>query len=574
MTAQAQLAPLAIVGMSCRVPGGDDVDEFWETLLAGRPVMGPVPAERLTGYDSEVAGAGGLTAALVSDVDEFDAGFFDVGGRMAVWMDPQQRVLLETTWRALESAGIAPSSLRGREVGVFIGSSTSDFRDGMISTGVLDRYSLTGSIAAYLSNRISHFFDLRGPSITVDTACSSGLSALALAASGLRSHDFDTAIVGGSNVYGSGWLTAALAHMGALSPSGTCRPFSADADGYVRGEGAVCFVLKRLDDALHAGDPVMAVIRGAAANHDGRAGGLVKTDGGSQARLLRRALAQGGVDPASLGYLEAHAPGTKLDVEELSGLRELVRTRTGPGPVRFAGPRGRLWIGTVKTVIGHLEGAAGTASLAKAVLVLRHGVIPTAAGILGMDADLEVHDQQDSTVRGGLPWDAGDAVRRLGVSSFGIGGSNAHVVLEEPHATGSPHGVQDGSSMLFPISGKDAAGLRRVAAELAGFLDGPAAPEPTATAWTLQTGRDHLPVRAVVRARTNAELHAELARVADGVIPSVDDSPRLRTWLNGAEIDWSRLWRQPPRHRVRLPGYPFDRTSYGITPKPRRTAAG
>ncbi|MDA3627078.1 beta-ketoacyl synthase N-terminal-like domain-containing protein [Saccharopolyspora sp. WRP15-2] len=571
MTKNAQLAPLAIVGMSCRVPGGDDVDEFWETLLAGRPAMGPVPAERLVGYDAEVAGEGGLTAALVSDVDTFDAGFFDVVGRMAVWMDPQQRLLLETTWRALESAGIAPSSLRGQEVGVFVGSSTSDFRDGMISTGVLDRYSLTGSIAAYLSNRVSNFFDLRGPSITVDTACSSGLSALALAASGLRAGDFDTAIVGGSNVYASGWLTGALAHMGALSPTGTCRPFSDDANGYVRGEGVLCFVVKRLDDALEAGDPVLAIIRGAAANHDGRAGGLVKTDSGSQARLLRRTLAQGDVDPASLGYLEAHAPGTKLDVEELNGLRELVREHAA-GPVRFAGPGERLWIGTVKAVIGHLEGAAGTASLAKAVLVLGNGAIPTGAGILGMDGDLEIHDQPAEVAQGSVPWEPGDAPRRLGVSSFGIGGSNAHVVLEEPPAADSPDGSWGGTSMVFPISGTDDDALRRVAARLAEFVAGPTAPEPTATAWTLQTGRDHLTARAVVRASTNEELRAGLVLIAEGVDAPEETDPRVREWLGGGEIDWSKLWHHPPRRRVRLPGYPFLRTPYGIAPKTRKVA--
>ncbi|MER7011647.1 beta-ketoacyl synthase N-terminal-like domain-containing protein [Saccharopolyspora sp. NPDC000359] len=567
MTKNAQLAPLAIVGMSCRVPGGDDVDEFWQTLLAGRPMMGPVPAERLVGYQAEVAGDGGLVAALVSDVGTFDADFFDVVGRMAVWMDPQQRLLLETTWRALESAGIAPSSLRGQEVGVFVGSSTSDFRDGMISTGVLDRYSLTGSIAAYLSNRISNFFDLRGPSITVDTACSSGLSALALAASGLRAGDFDTAIVGGSNVYASGWLTGALAHMGALSPTGTCRPFSDEANGYVRGEGVLCFVVKRLDDALEAGDPVLTIIRGAAANHDGRAGGLVKTDSGSQARLLRRALAQGGVAPASLGYLEAHAPGTKLDVEELNGLREVV---SADRPARFAGPGGRLWIGTVKAVIGHLEGAAGTASLAKAVLVLRNGAIPSAAGILGMGGDLEIHDQPEEVALGSVPWPAGGAPRRLGVSSFGIGGSNAHVVLEEPPAVDAVDGSWDATSIVFPLSGTDDDALRRVATRLADFAAGPEAPEPAATAWTLQTGRDHLTARAVVRASTNEELRTELLRIAEGVGAPGETDPRVRKWLDGGSIDWSTLWRKPPRHRVRLPGYPFRRTPYGIAPKPRR----
>ncbi|QUH03656.1 polyketide synthase [Saccharopolyspora erythraea] len=564
----AESEPLAIVGMSCRVPGGDDVDEFWETLLSGRTMMGPVPEERLVGYNAEVAGAGGLTAGLMPDADSFDAEFFDVGGRMAVWMDPQQRLLLETSWRALESAGIAPASLRGREVGVFVASSTSDFRDHMISTGALDRYSATGSVAAYLSNRISHHYDLRGPSITVDTACSSGLSALSLAASGLRAGDFDMAIVGASNVYGSGWLTAALAHMGALSPSGVCRPFSPDADGYVRGEGVLCFVIKRLGDALDSGDPVLAVIRGAAANHDGRAGGLVKTDARSQARLMRRTLAQGGIEPASLGYLEAHAPGTKLDEEELNGLRELLRDTD---PARFAGPEGRLWIGTVKAVLGHLEGAAGAASLAKGVLVLLNGAIPAGAGILSMDNGFEVRDEQVDA--GVVSWPGSPSPRRLGVSSFGIGGSNAHVVLEEAPAVAAPGGTWGSRPVPVPISATDPEALRRVATRLAEFLARPSAPELAATAWTLQTGRDHLASRAVVPARTLAELRDGLRRIAAGDDVAPDDDVRVRRWLDGGDIDWRPLWNRPPGRRVRLPGYPFRRTSLGIAPKRAARAA-
>ncbi|WP_020673008.1 polyketide synthase [Amycolatopsis nigrescens] len=566
------LAPLALVGMASRVPGGSDVDELWETLSAGRPKFGPVPAERLSGYDEQTVGTGGLTAALMSDVDTFDAEFFDVGPRLAVWMDPQQRLLLETSWHAMESAGIPPGSLAGQDVGVFVASATSDFRDSTVRSGTMDRYSMVGSVTTYLANRLSYQYDFRGPSMTVDTACSSGLSALSLAASGLRAGEIDAALVGASNVCIGGWFSSALSYLGALSPTGRSRPFAADADGYVRGEGVVCFVLKRLDDALDAGDPVLAVVRGVAANHDGRCGGPVKTDPGSQARLLRKTLAQGGIDPASLGYLEAHATGTKMDGAELEGLRELCRGRAGGPPGRFAGPAGNLWIGSVKSVLGHLEGAAGAVSLAKAVLILRHEEIPASGGILAMEPDLEVRAQEPDTAAPALHWPgSASSPRRLGVSSFGLGGSNGHVVLEEAPAQATGHGSPSPVESLLPVplSATDAESLTRVANRLADFLDSAKPDEFAAIAWTLQTGREHLAHRRVVPASSLDELRAGLRSLASG--EPVRELQDCDGWLEGGTFDWRRLWHRPPERRVTLPGYPFRRTSLGFVPRQPQT---
>ncbi|GII80008.1 hypothetical protein Sru01_49900 [Sphaerisporangium rufum] len=570
--------PVAVVGLACRVPGGDGPDELWRTLVAGRLRTGPVPADRLDGYDPDIAGTGGGRAALLADPGSFDLDFFRIGRRMAVWMDPQQRMLLETSWHALESAGIPPSSLAGTDTAVFAAAATADFRERMIRTGTVDRYAAVGSLSTYLANRLSHHYDLRGPSVTLDTACSSGLSALALAVSGLRAGEFGTALVGAANLCAEGWYFAAMSMMGALSPSGVCRPFSADADGYVRGEGALCLVLRRLDDALAAGDPVLAVIRGVALNHDGRAGGLTRTDTESQARLLRRALDQAGLAPADLGYLEAHAPGTRADVLEVEAVRRLLAA--GGAPARFGGPGGGLWMGSAKAVVGHLEAAAGLASLAKAVLVLVNQAIPVSTGVLRFDGGAE---PAATAVTGGdvVPWPrVPGRPRLLGVSSFGIGGSNAHVVLAEAPEPGGPAAAGDGGRYPVPVSGTGPDGLRAVAARLAEFLAGPAAPALPATAWTLQTGRDHLAARAVVPAASVPELVAGLRALAAGGGPPEPDGSGLperaaaaaREWQAGGAPDWAALWDRPPA-RVRLPGYPFARVPLGFVPGPRPATA-
>ncbi len=563
--------PVAIVGLACRVPGGDDLEEFWETLEAGRLVARTVPEARLAGYDADVVGPGGLTAALLPDADAFDLAFFRIGRRMAVWMDPQQRLLLETSWHAFEAAGIPPSTLRGEEVGVFVASATADFRERMMRTGTVDRYSAVGGLSTYLANRLSHQYDLRGPSMTVDTGCSSGLSAVSLAVSGLRAGDFDTALVGASNVCAEGWYSAAMAYMGALSPSGVCRPFSDEADGYIRGEGALCFVLKRLDDALASQSPILAVIRGVAANHDGRAGGLTKTDAASQARLMRRALDQAGLAAGSLGYLESHAPGTKADALEIEGMRALLRGEPGGVPADFGGPENRLWMGSVKAVVGHLEAAAGSASLAKGVLILLNEGFPSGAGLMRLGDDPELTAEAAGGHEATVPWPREPSrTRRMGISSFGVGGSNAHVVLEEaPEDANAEEGRWGESPVPVPLSAARADALPLMAGRLAAFLSRPGAPSLTATAWTLQTGREQLPTRVLLQARTREELVDRLERLAAGDSPAhLEDA-----WLDGADVDWAARWEHTPSRRVRLPGYPFARTSLGFAPQPKRAVA-
>ncbi|MCT2583112.1 polyketide synthase [Actinophytocola gossypii] len=559
--------PVAIVGMDFRLPGSDTADEFWRTLTVGAPKTRQVPADRLVGYPAGQVGPAGLTAALLDDISCFDAKFFGIGRRMAVWMDPQQRLLLETSWRAMESAAIAPGSLRGLDVGVFVGSATNDFRDRMISEGVLDRYTAIGALPTYLSNRLSYHYDFRGPSYTVDTGCSSGLSALTMAVASLRAGDLDVALVGSANLCLSGVMPATLAHAGALSPSGSCRPFTDGADGYVRGEGVVSLVLKRLDDALADGDPVAAVIRGAATNHDGRRGGLIRPDADSQVGLVQRALRQAGLSASDIGYVEAHAPGTSADAVEVDGIRRLLATLP-PGARGRAGPDGRTWVGSVKAVIGHLESAAAVASLVKAVLVLRHGQIPTAAGILSVGADLAVRHDPSAPPGSVIDWPAGSAPRRVGVSSFGIGGSNGHLVVEESPARRASAGRWRAGRVAVPLSAADEASLGARAAELADFLaDPPPGCDLNSVAWTMQAGREQLPARAVVEASSLAELRTGLRALPE-------PGPAYRTWVNGGELDWAACWITPPAVRLSLPGTVFRRTHLGFAPETARRRAG
>nr|WP_042181002.1 polyketide synthase [Kibdelosporangium sp. MJ126-NF4]CEL14738.1 Malonyl CoA-acyl carrier protein transacylase [Kibdelosporangium sp. MJ126-NF4]CTQ96632.1 Malonyl CoA-acyl carrier protein transacylase (EC 2.3.1.39) [Kibdelosporangium sp. MJ126-NF4] len=564
-------APIAIVGMGFRLPGADDDDGLWDALVEGASRMGPVPEERLTGYPADKVGTGGFTAALLDDPGAFDAEFFDVTPRMATWMDPQQRLLLETSWHAMESAGIPPARLRGTDVGVYMASASNDFRERMFRIGELDRYSLVGTLPAYLANRLSHFYDFHGPSYMVDTACSASLSALALAVSALRAGEVDVALFGAANLCVAAFMQATVAYAGALSPTGRCRPFHPDGDGYVRGEGVLSFLLKRLDDARSDGDPVVAVIRGAAVNHDGRGGGLVKPDATAQYRLVKRALAQGGLSMADIGYVEAHAPGTKADPIEVEAFRTLLG-ELPPARRGRTGPRHQLWASSVKKVFGHLEGAAGAISLAAGVLALHHEQIPAAGSLLSVDADLHVRLHPPAGDRRTLSWPRTGTPRRVGVSAFGLGGSNGHVVLEEAPEVTAPGLIDLGrwrgsEPVLVPVSARDEDALRALAARLAPAVTA----HPLASvAWTLQVGREHFPVRAVLAARSTDELHEALTRLAGGEAVGCTD-PRVDAYKAGGEMDWAGLWETPPP-RVRLPGYPFARRAFGFQPELARQA--
>ena len=428
----AKTEPIAVVGMGCRFPGGaDNPEAFWALLRAGKSGITEVPRDRWNidaFYDSNPDAPGKIASrygGFIESARAFDADFFGITPREAASIDPQQRLLLEVSWEALEHAGIAPEQLAGSSTGVFIGICSNDYSQQLLNRDVtaIDAYLATGNCHSVAAGRLSYTLGLQGPSLAIDTACSSSLVAVHMALQHLRAGDCSLALVGGVNYMLSpeGSINFSQAHM--LAADGRCKTFDAAADGYVRAEGCGVVCLKRLSQAEAAGDRILAVIRGAAVNQDGASSGLTVPNGPAQQAVIRQALAQARLSPRQVSYLEAHGTGTSLgDPIELGALTAVF------GPERP--PEQPLMVGSLKTNIGHLEGAAGIAGLIKAVLALQKGEIP--AHLYFTDptphVSWEASPLQVPTTT--LPWTAVEGRRIAGVSSFGFSGTNAHVVLE------------------------------------------------------------------------------------------------------------------------------------------------
>ncbi|WP_440070304.1 type I polyketide synthase [Streptosporangium sp. OZ121] len=441
--------PVAIVGIGCRLPGADGPGGLWRLLADGADAVGAVPGERAArhpGWREPGVGEGGF----LPDVEAFDPAFFTVNAREAEAMDPQQRMLLEVAHESLQDAGLrldGPAGLAGTRTGVFAGISSGDFLVRSFSgTAEPGLYTPTGVAHSVAANRISYVFDLHGPSMSVDTACSSSLVAVHQAVTALQTGQCDTALAGGVNAILSPDIGLCFRTAGVLAPDGRCKSFGAGADGMGRSEGAVVVTLRRLGDALAAGDRIYALIRGGAVNSDGRTNGLMSPSAPAQARLLRAACHAAGVDPGDVGYVEAHGSGTRLgDLMELRALSEVMGTT--------AGRRTPLRIGSVKSNVGHLEAAAGAAGLAKLALALFHGTLPASlhAARPAEDFDwsgggLRVQERLE-------PWTG----RLAGVSSFGFGGTNAHLILEAPPAP-APSPAPSPPPASFPVAAPVATG--------------------------------------------------------------------------------------------------------------------
>ncbi|QXV57741.1 type I polyketide synthase [Amycolatopsis sp. TNS106] len=497
--------PIAIVGLGCRLPGGADSPErYWRLLEAGRDGIRDVPEERW-----EIPARGGF----LGDIAGFDAEFFGITPGEAEAMDPQQRMLLEVAWAALEHAGIPPSTLRGSRTGVFVGLSAGEYGHlTMADPATVDVWSATGAATSIAANRLSYFFDLRGPSLTVDTACSSSLVAVHQAVQSLRRGECGTALVAGVNLLLSPAVTASFQRAGVLAPDGYCKPFDAAADGIVRGEGCGVIVLRPLKAARRAGDRVLAVIRGSAINSDGRSNGLVAPSPGAQAGLLRDAYAAAGVEPSCVDYVEAHGTGTEVgDPIEAGALGEVLGA--GREPDR------PLLIGSVKGNLGHLEGAAGMAGLIKVVLALVHRRLPPTPRHQEPSPHVDFAALGLRVVDTATDWPRYTDVVRAGVSAFGFGGTNAHVVLEEwPAASFAPRGTETGRPRIFALSARSAEVLRARAADLADWLEDPAhrSVPLDAVAATLARSRDHLPVRGAVVAEGRERVASALRELAAG----------------------------------------------------------
>ncbi|HEY3919482.1 MAG TPA: polyketide synthase, partial [Stellaceae bacterium] len=443
--------PIALVGMACRFPGGaDDPEKFWELLRRGRDAIGPIPSGRwdVDAFFDQNPDAPGKSycraGAFLDRVDEFDPAFFGITAREAASMDPQQRLLLELSWEALERAGIAPASLIGTRTGVFTGIGVTDYAQlvrGAQAVRPADLYLATGNGICFAAGRIAFALGLQGPTLALDTACSSSLVAVHLACQSLRAGECDLALAGGVQLILTPEAYVILSKSKALAPDGRCKTFGAAADGFGRGEGVGLVVLKRLADAARDGDDILAVVRGSAVNHDGRSGGMTVPNGSAQAAVLRQAYASAGIAPGAVDYVEAHGTGTALgDPIELRALASVM------GAERQADHP--LYVGSVKSNIGHLEAAAGIASLIKLVLALNHDEIPKSLHAEPLNPMVEWAALAVKVATVSLPWRRGFGERVGGVSSFGFSGTNAHVVVSEAPAVSRPRPAFEGERGL------------------------------------------------------------------------------------------------------------------------------
>jgi acyl transferase domain-containing protein len=520
---EARDEPIAIVGIGCRFPGGAVTPEtFWSNLAAGRDSIVEVPEARwdLTRYYDPEPGVPGKMytrwGGFLDDVETFDAGFFSIAPREATSMDPQQRLLLETSWEALEDAAIAADQLRDSSTGVFVGISGSDYGQRVMASGDprrIDSFSGAGVASSIAAGRLSYFLGLQGPTLAVDTACSSSLVALHLACESLRNRECDLALAGGVSLMLAPECTIYFCQARFLAPDGRCKTFAAAADGYGRGEGCGMLVLSRLSDALAAGHPIYASVLGSAVNHDGRSAGITAPNGPAQQKVIRAALGRAKVGAGDIDYVEAHGTGTPLgDPIELQALEEALPRRADRA----------LYVGSVKTNIGHLEAAAGVAAVVKTALALERGAIPPHLHFVAPSPHLD-WDRSALRVPTSLtPW-PGDAARRMaGVSSFGFSGTNVHLVMAQapsprplettPEERGEA--LDPRPAHLLVLSARSEASLQALAQRHAQYLDGRPGLAPLDVGHTVNTGRAALlPYRAAVVGASVDELRAELLRV-------------------------------------------------------------
>ena len=505
--------PIAVVGLGCRFPGGgDDPEKFWDLLEAGVDAIRPVPPERWDierYFDPDPAAPGKMNTrwgGFLERVDGFDPAFFGISPREAVHMDPQQRLLLEVAQEALEDAGQTRERLNGSRTGVFIACYGSDYSFLQAGRpGSIEAYTSTGTAHSIVANRLSFLLNLQGPSLVVDTACSSSLVALHLACQSLRQRECSLALAGGVSLILSPEMTLSLSKWGFMAPDGRCKTFDAAANGFVRSEGCGVVALKRLPDALAAGDRILALIRGSAVNQDGRSTVMTAPNGLAQAAVIRQALEAARVDPSQMSYIEAHGTGTALgDPIEVEALAEV-----------FGGPRpdgSRCVLASVKTNLGHLEAAAGIAGVIKVVLSLQKGKIPAHLHFRSLNPHISLAGTPFTIPTRAVDWPAGEKPRLAGVSSFGFGGTNAHVVIEEaPALPRAERAAPPERLWLLPLSARSEEALGGAARAYRDFLARGAAGASIADlAYTAALRRDHHEHRLAACGRSLDELAEQL----------------------------------------------------------------
>ena len=597
---------IAVIGMSCRFPGDvKDPDAFWELLQSGRSAITKVPASRL-GYLQESLTYGGF----ITDIDYFDADYFHIAPREAKLMDPQQRLLLEVAASALEHAGVPADLLQHSKTGVFIGLFSHDYESLLAKQSVqYDAYFATGNSASVAAGRLSYVFGLEGPALVVDTACSSSLVALHLASKSLMQGECRMAIVGSANLILAPELNHAFRNAGMLSPDGLCKTFDATANGYVRGEACVVLVLKTLKQAVVDNDTVLAVIRGTAVNQDGASNGLTAPNVSAQEKLLLAALADAGVQPAEVSYIEAHGTGTALgDPVEVKALCDVYGERQTP-----------LILGSVKTNIGHTEASAGLAGLMKVILMMQHKQIAPHLHFTQWNPHIHLGQAPIQVVTGLQPWHASNGRRIAGVSSFGFSGTNAHVIVEEAPRL-SHASVTNRHVVLLTLSAKTDVALQQRLRDLSQWLSANTEYLTTQAitvqeiGYTLNHGRTHFEKRIAILATQLSDLRDTLQIVLQGKLSSnvlqqptekhaaievetleakvrslhlASDEVYRETltqlahyYILGLNWDWRVFYAGTHLRRIPLPTYPFAKEVYwfdevkqqspvvNLTPKP------
>jgi polyketide synthase PksN len=611
--------PIAIVGISGSFPGGADVDTFWDNLLQGKDCITEIPPSRwdwkeLYGDPHAQPGTSDIKwGGFIEDADQFDPRFFDISPSDAQTMDPQQRLLMLYVWRAIEDAGYAPHSLSGSDTGLFVATSASGYGHLLkFSSRGSDRFTSTSMVGSVGPNRMSYFLNLHGPSEPIETACSSALVALDRGVNALRYGGCDTVIVGAVNTMVTPDLHIGLNRAGMLSPDGHCKTFSADANGYVRSEAVVMLVMKRLSDAQRSGDHIYGLVRGSAVNHGGRANTLTAPNPMAQTAVIKRAFRVAGIDPRTVGMIEAHGTGTKLgDPIEISALKtafaEMVAQSSDHSPL----PKAYCALGAVKSHIGHAELAAGLTGVVKVLMQFKHRMLIKNLNSQQVNPYLNLSDSPFYLPEQNRPWQAlqdanGQMLpRRAGVSSFGFGGVNAHVLLEE-YVEPAPS-IQTLSALQTPqaivLSAKSQTALRQMANNLVEYvirrdvIRQNEAVYLQDLAYTLQVGRDAMSERLAVVVSSCDELIDKVQAFIDGdtkvariffgagrpaqhvrtlrdavsktmsnaAIEAINQgaiSTLASLWAQGEAIDWKALKRDRQPRRLRLPTYAFDLKRY------------
>ncbi|HEX2927665.1 MAG TPA: SDR family NAD(P)-dependent oxidoreductase [Ruminiclostridium sp.] len=614
--------PIAVVGIAGILPLSNNLDEFWKALEEGKSLISVVPASRWDWNEyygnprTEVNKTNIKWAGFINGVDEFDAQFFGISPREAEMMDPQQRIFMRVVWEVIENAGYKVSDLSGTKTGIYVGVGNFDYSDLIKENGIpIDSYASTGIAHSVLANRISFLLNLRGPSQPVDTACSSALVAIHNAIEAITLGYCDMAIAGGVNLILNPNMTISFSKAGMLSEDGRCKTFDKSANGYVRGEGAGAILLKPLSRAIEDGDYIHAVILGSSVNHGGKANSLTVPNPTAQAEVIQDALKRAGVSSTTISYIEAHGTGTSLgDPVEIQGLKYAFNSKTDEEGQKFLN-KSYCGIGSVKTNIGHLETAAGIAGILKAILALSYKKLPPSINFKELNPYIDLDDSPFYIVDKLRDWtplrDNKNQIipRRTGVSAFGFGGVNAHVVMEE-YNNMEVSAVELLMPQLIILSAQTEEQVREYARRLLGSLDSLKRFEGSETvllnriAYTLQVGREEKEFRLAIIAASLAELREQLdgfinQKISpnkvffqkannsnlfifewdetndfiDKIIQKRDLAKVAKLWVNGMEIKWRTLYQGKNPKRIPLPTYPFKKTRYwlpeGVKPNTR-----